>query len=57
MTIYFKGRWWAFRECDTKDKTEAEVIALADKTGKIQYEPNNVWLEVKGIGYGWEVTK
>ena len=56
MKIYFKGRWWTFRECDIKDMTEAEVIQLADQTGKIQYEPNgHVWLHVKGVGYGWEV--
>lgn len=40
MTINFKGRHFAFRECDTMDKTEAEVIALADKTGELQYELN-----------------
>lgn len=55
MKIYFRGRMWAFRECDTKGKTEAFVISQADKYGEIQYEPHAVWLVVPGVGYGWEV--
>ena len=57
MTIYFKGRWWTFRECDTEGKTEAEVVMLADKSGIIQYQPTGwiqTWLYVKGVGFGWE---
>lgn len=57
MEIYFRGRMWTFRECDTKDKTEAFVIYQADNYGKIQYEPNAVWLVVPGVGYGWEVKE
>ena len=56
ITIYFRGRYWRFRECDTENMSEAEVISAADKTGKIQHEANgHTWLVVKGVGYGWEV--
>ena len=57
MEIYFRGRMWAFRECDTKGKTEGFVISQADKYGEIQYEPRAVWLVVPGVGYGWEVEE
>ena len=55
MTITRNGRSYIFRECDVRGYTQEEVQTLADRTGRMQYEPNGfVWLVVPGIGYGRE---
>ena len=55
MIVKFNGRNYQFRECDTKNITKEELQKRATETGKMQYEPNAVWLVIPGIGYGWEV--
>ena len=54
MIIERNGRNYVFRECDVRGKSREEVQALADQTGRMQYEVNRVWLFVPGIGYGME---
>ena len=53
--VKFHGRNYMFRKCDTENLSQEEMQRMTDETGKMQYEPNAVWLVVKGIGYGWEV--
>lgn len=55
--VEYNGRYYKFRECDTKDLTQEEMQKMTDESGKMQYEPNAVWLVVHGIGYGWETTR
>lgn len=59
MKIYFKGNTYAFRDCDVKGMTEANVIARADKYGELQTEVQGLkvitWLFVPGIGFAWPV--
>ena len=55
MVVKHCGRYYKFRECDTKNLTQQEAQELADKNGKMQYEPHATWFHVKGIGFGWEV--
>lgn len=57
MVINYKGSYYQFRECDTKNITAAELIAKAEKGGALQYEPRNVWLVVPGVGYGLRVDR
>lgn len=54
MIITYNSRRFIFRECDVKGYAPAEIQALADKTGRMQYEPNHAWLVIPGIGYGME---
>jgi hypothetical protein len=54
MTIKYRYWEYSFRECDVKGMTREELEDLAAKTGKMQYEPNRVWLLVPGVGYGLE---
>ena len=55
MVITRNGRSYIFREGDVRGYTQEEVQTLADRTGRMQYEPNGfVWLVVPGIGYGRE---
>ena len=56
MTIKYRYWEYAFRECDVKGWTKEELEELAAKTGRMQYEPNRVWLIIPGIGYGLEVS-
>ena len=55
MTITWRDKKFAFRDCDVKGRTKNEVEQIAKNEGKMQYEPRAVWLSVPGIGYGWEV--
>lgn len=55
MDVIFHGDAFRFRPCDTKGITPEALQELANKTGKMQYEPNNSWLVIKGVGYGWRV--
>ena len=57
MTINYSGRQFAFRECDTKGKTQEDVTRLAKESGKVMYDPHNgnTYLIVDKVGYGWEV--
>jgi hypothetical protein len=55
--VEFNGRYYKFRECDTKNLSQEEMQKMTDKSGKMQYEPNAVWLVVDGIGYGWEIER
>lgn len=55
MTITYRDRDYAFRECDTKGWTKEELEDLAVKKGRMQYEPNRVWLLIPGVGYGREM--
>ena len=57
IRVTYNRRVYEFRPCDTKGKTQEEVQALTDKHGRMQYEPHAVWLVVRGIGYGWEVSE
>lgn len=52
MAISYHGSTYIFRDMDVHGKTEEEIISLAEKSGRIQYEPSFVWLVVPGIGYG-----
>ena len=54
MTVTFEGRTYAFREIDTKGITQEQLQELANKTGRLTYEPRTSWLVINGIGYGWE---
>lgn len=55
MTIQFRGRSYAFRECDVRGLSKEQLTEKAAKSGHMQYEPHNVWLVVPGVGYGMEV--
>lgn len=55
MKVKHNYREYEFRACDTKEITAEELQELADKTGKMRYEPNGAWLLIPEIGYGWEV--
>ena len=55
MTIQFRGRSYAFRDCDVRGLSKEQLTEKAEKCGRMQYEPHNVWLVVPGVGYGMEV--
>ena len=54
MIIMRNGTRYIFREVDVEGMTQQEVQERADKCGRLQYEPNHVWLVVPGVGYGME---
>lgn len=55
MKVKYNGRTYEFRACDTQGLTQEELQKRTDETGRMQYEPGNAWLVVRGVGYGWEV--
>ena len=55
MKVKYNGRYFEFRPCDTKGISQEELQKMADEIGYMQYEVNNKWLVIRGIGYGWEV--
>lgn len=57
MTVTYHHWPYAFRPCDTKGVTQEELQKKAEEVGRLQYEPNRVWLLIPGIGYGMEVWK
>lgn len=53
MTIKYKdGCDYIFKECDVKGFSRESLTDLANRIGKIKYEPHFVWLSVVGVGYG-----
>jgi len=54
MTITYRNNEYAFRDCDTKNIGREELEKLAEVKGRLQYEPNRVWLYVPSVGYGME---
>lgn len=52
MIITRNGSRYIFRACDVKEYTLEQVQRRANESGRIQYEANNVWLVIPGIGYG-----
>lgn len=55
MTIIMDGCRYVFRECDVKGPSEEDLLDLAKRKGKMQYEPNMVWLLIPGVGYGMQL--
>ena len=49
------GCRYVFRECDVKGMSKEEVEERARRDGKMQYEPNMVWLLIPGVGYGMQL--
>ena len=52
MIITRNGSRYIFRACDVKKYTLEQVQRRANESGRVQYEQNNVWLVIPGIGYG-----